>query len=58
MLHDIVVGAERGSVTIRAVPPGRAAAVSVLLDDGETAPRLLLLDEDGQAVSRPTPSAG
>ncbi|OJX70970.1 MAG: hypothetical protein BGO95_11595 [Micrococcales bacterium 73-13] len=58
VLHDIVVGAERGSVTIRAVPPGRAAAVSVLLDDGETAPRLLLLDEDGQAVSRPTPSAG
>lgn len=50
-LRDLVSRARRGSVTIHAMPPGRDASASVLLDDGETVVRHLLSDE-GVELSR------
>lgn len=48
---DLVARPERGTVTIRAMPAGRAGAVSVLLDDGVAATRVVLA-ENGAILSQ------
>ena len=42
---------DRGSITIRAVPPGRTGALSVLLDAGDRSERLLF-DDAGVVIAR------
>lgn len=47
----LIDGLGSGSITIRALPSGRAGAVSVLLDDGAAATRVVL-DGGGAVLSR------
>jgi len=52
-LRRLLAETPRGAITIRAVPPGRANAVSVLIDDETEPSRLILLDAHGREVAAP-----